>query len=231
MRKQLTVLLQMSLDDLHRKPLVHSSVARVALVAASMSFPLVLVWLPGELALADEPFLVLFGVVPCSSDWLLVEVVLWVFVNLLQSCGCLFVDLQVILVQSFLPIFGLSIIDRGGAFIGCQGCVSLASPQMRFTSWCIRGPLVFVDVKRRDAAKQALIETFGQVFKAPPFPWVGPCLPNRAQLHNHIDGCENMLGQGDEPLKEGASFGLWTWCHARYGALSHQSAQREGVDT
>ena len=119
MCKQLTVLLQMPLDDLNREPLVHSCVARMALVAASMWFPLVLVGFPGELALADEPFLVLFGAVPCPSDWLLVDVVLGIFVYLLQSCGSLFVDLQVILIQCFLPVFGLSIIDRGGSFIGC----------------------------------------------------------------------------------------------------------------
>ena len=160
---------------------MHSSVARMALVPTSMWFPLVLVRFPGKLALTDEPFLVLFGAVPCPSDWLLVDVVLWTLVlYLLQSSGSLSVDLQVILVQCFLPVFCLSIIDRGGSFIGCQGCVSLAPPQMWFTAWCIRCPLVFVDVEWRDAVEKALIKTFGQVFKAPPFPWVGPCLPDRA---------------------------------------------------
>ena len=89
---------KMPFNDLHCEPLVYSSVARVALVAASVWFPLVFVGLPGELALPDEPFLVLFGVVPCTSDGLLVEVVLGVLVNLLQACSCLLVDPHMVLV-------------------------------------------------------------------------------------------------------------------------------------
>ena len=86
------------------------------------------VGLPWELALVDEPFLVLLGVMPCSADWLLMDVVLWIFVDLLQSCGSLFVDPKVILVQRLLPVLGLLIIDRGGPFVGCQGSIPLASP-------------------------------------------------------------------------------------------------------
>ena len=111
MCQKLTVLLQVTFEDLNRESLVHAGVASVALVAAPMRFPLMFVGLPWELALVDEPFLVLLGVMPCSADWLLMDVVLWIFVDLLQSCGSLFVDPQVILIQSLLPVFGLLIVE------------------------------------------------------------------------------------------------------------------------
>ena len=48
-------------------------------------------WAPWELALVDEPLLVLFGVVPSPPNRLLANVVLWVFVDLLEACRSVFV--------------------------------------------------------------------------------------------------------------------------------------------
>ena len=118
MCQEFTVLLKVLFDDFDCETLMDSGVARVALVAAPVWGPLVFVGLPWELALVDESLLVLLGVVPCSADWLLVDVVLRVFVDFLQSGRCLLVDLQVILVQCLLPVFCLSVIERAGSLVG-----------------------------------------------------------------------------------------------------------------
>ena len=102
--KEFTILLEVQLDGLNCESLVHPGVAGVALESAPVWLPLVFVGLPWELTLVDEPFLVLLGVVPCLPDWLLMDKVLWVFVDLLQSGCCLFVDSKMILVQRLLPI-------------------------------------------------------------------------------------------------------------------------------
>ena len=126
--QEFTVLLKVTLKDLHSKCLMHSGVAGVALVTAPVCLPLVFVGLPWELTLVDEPFLVLLGVVPCSADWLLVDIVLWIFVDLLQSCCGLRVDPKVILVQRLLPVLRMLVIYRGGPFASRKGSIPLASP-------------------------------------------------------------------------------------------------------
>ena len=92
-------------------------------------------WLPRELALVDEPFLVVLGVVPCSAHWFLMDVVLWVFVDLLEPCCRLFVDVEVVLVESPLPGFCMLIVDCGCPFIGCQGCIPLPPPEVWLAAW------------------------------------------------------------------------------------------------
>ena len=54
---------------------MYSGVASVTLVAAPVRGPLVLVGLPWELTLVDEPLFVLFGIVPGSPDWFLMYVI------------------------------------------------------------------------------------------------------------------------------------------------------------
>ena len=102
--QEVTVLLEMLFNDVDRQSLMDSGVACVALVADPVRGPLALVWLPRELALVDEALLVLFRVVPCSPNWLLVDVMLRVFEHLLQSGCCVFVDPHVALVKGFLPV-------------------------------------------------------------------------------------------------------------------------------
>ena len=98
MGQEFTVLLEVVLYDLNREGLMHSSVAGLALVATPMPNPLVLVGLPRSLALVDESLLVLFCGMACTAYRLVVDVVLWIFVDLFESCCCLFVNSQVILV-------------------------------------------------------------------------------------------------------------------------------------
>ena len=119
MCQEFAVLLKVLLDDLNSETLMDSGVARVALKSAPVRCPLVLVGLPRELALADESFLVLFGVVSCPADWLLMDVVLRVLVYFLQP-GCrLFVDHHMVLIKCLLPVFGLSVIERAGSLVCC----------------------------------------------------------------------------------------------------------------
>ena len=67
------------------------------------------------------------------------------------------------------------------------------------------------------------------IFKSFPLSRVGPRLPNRSNLDDHIDRSEDMLGQGDESLEKCPCFGLWSWCHASDRTFAHQSSQGEGM--
>ena len=116
-----------------------------------------LLWLPRELALVNEPFLVLLSVAPCPAHGLLMDVVLWIFIDLLEPRCSLFVDLEVVLVEGPLP--------------GCQSCIPLPPPQVWFAAWCIGGQMC-------DAAEEVLIETLGKVFKSFSFPGVSPSSPD-----------------------------------------------------
>ena len=108
----------MLFNDFNSETLMDSGMACVALVAASMWDPLVLIGLPRELALVDESLLVLLRVVPCPPDWLFVDVMLWIFVDLLKSGSSLLVDPHVVLVKCFLPVFGLLVIESAGSLVG-----------------------------------------------------------------------------------------------------------------
>ena len=101
--------------------------ARVTLKPAPVRFPLVLLWLARELALVNEPLLVLLGVVPCSADWFLMDVVLWSFVYLLEPRCRMFVDLEVVLVKCPLPGFCTLIED---CCIGGPGGIPLPPPEV-----------------------------------------------------------------------------------------------------
>ena len=147
--------------------------ARVTLKPAPVRFPLVLLWLARELALVNEPLLVLLGVVPCSADWFLMDVVLWSFVYLLEPRCRMFVDLEVVLVKCPLPGFCTLIED---CCIGGPGGIPLPPPEVGLAAWCIWGPLVLVDVQRCDA--EVLIKALGKVFEAFPFAGISPSFPN-----------------------------------------------------
>ena len=75
MRQKVTVFLKMPFKEFDCEALVYSGVASVTLVAAPVRGPLVLVGLPWELTLVDEPLFVLFGIVPGSPDWFLMYVI------------------------------------------------------------------------------------------------------------------------------------------------------------
>ena len=180
--EQFTVLLESVLDDLYGESLVYPGLTRVTLETTSVRFPFIDVSLEvREPALVDQPFLVLLGCMSSSPDRLLVDVVLWVFVDLLQPCCSLFVGPEMILVQGSLPGFCMFVVDG-------------VPSEVWLIAWCIRGPLIFVDVQRSDAAKELFVKTPSQVLEALPFPWAGPSLPNRADLDDHIDRSEDMLG-------------------------------------
>ena len=85
--------------------------------------------------------------------------------------------------------------------------------------------MVFVDVQGRDPLEKVRIQTIGQVLEPFALPWIGPRLPHHPELNNHIGWSEDELGEGDQPLEQGAGFGLGTWCHARDGALPQECAQ------
>ena len=104
MGQEFAILLEVILNDLNGEGLMNPGVACLALVAAPVGNPLVLVGLPRCLALVDEPFFVLFGGVSSSLHWLVVDVVLGIFKDLFKPGCCLFVDSKMILVQRLLPI-------------------------------------------------------------------------------------------------------------------------------
>ena len=77
---------------------MHSGLAGVALISATVGLPLVLTGLPWLLALSDEGLFPLLGLVRCGSAWFGVEIVLLVFVDFGQTSSRMLVDLKVILI-------------------------------------------------------------------------------------------------------------------------------------
>ena len=140
------------------------------------------------------------------------------------------VDLEVILVKGLLPVLCLSVVEGGCSFIGGQCRISLSPAEVGFVGWSVRCPVVLVDVQRRDSLEDLCIQRLCQVLEPFPLPWIGPCFPHHAKLHDHIGGSEGELGQGDQPLEQGAGFGLGTWCHARDGAFPQEGSKGEGMD-
>ena len=161
MGEELTVLLEMLFDYLHCEGLVDSGMASLALVPTPMWNPLVLVGLPWCFALVDEALLVLFGSVPGTARRLFVDVVLWIFEDLLQS-GCrLFVDLQMIEIKGFLPVFSMAIIECRCSLVGSQCSVPLTPAEVGLIGWCVWRPVVLVDVQGRDPLEEIVIEALG----------------------------------------------------------------------
>ena len=136
--QELTVLAEMCLYDFNCESLMDPGVACLALVATPVWYPLVLVGLPWSLALVDEALLVLFCGMASPPDWFVVNEVLGIFVDLLKSGGCLFVDLEVILVQGLLPVLCLSVVEGGCSFIGGQRRIALSPAKVGFVGRGVR---------------------------------------------------------------------------------------------
>ena len=117
MGQEFAILLEVILNDLNCEGLMNPGVACLALVAAPVGNPLVLVGLPRCLALVDEPFFVLFGGVSSSLHWLVVDVVLGIFIDLLEPGRCLLVNLQMVQVKGFLPVLSCSVVELGSPLI------------------------------------------------------------------------------------------------------------------
>ena len=128
--QEFTVLLEVIFDDLNGEGLMYPCVTGLALVPTSMWDPVVLVGLPWCFALVDEALLVLFGGMTSTANRFVVDVVLGIFEDLFKSGCCMFVDLQMIEVKSFLPVLSMSIIEGGCSFIGSKRCVSLSPAEM-----------------------------------------------------------------------------------------------------
>ena len=67
---------------------------------------------------------------------------------------------------------------------------------MRFVSRSLSSSCVFVDVERGDVLVEVFLNTSSEVFKPMSLSWVCPSLPNRPELHHHVDWREDMLGLG-----------------------------------
>ena len=88
-----------------------------------------------------------------------------------------------------------------------------------------------MDVQRRDSLEELDVKALGQIFEPFSLLWVCPSLPHHAKLDHHIGGSKNVLGQGDESLKQGSGLGLGSGGHTRDGAFADEAAHGEGVDT
>ena len=108
------------LGDFSGQALMDSDLASVALVSTAVRLPLVLALLPGIPALLNEPLFV-----TSSPDWFLMDVVLWIFEDLLKP-GCVLVHMEMVLVKCPLPCFRLRVIDGVGSFVGSQRGIPLS---------------------------------------------------------------------------------------------------------
>ena len=105
---------------------MHSGLTCVALVPASVGFPLVFALLPWLFALVDEGLLSLLCLVRNGPAWFGVQVVLLVFIDFGQSLCGMFVNFVVVLVEYVLPGLFVGIVDLGCPLPSCQGRIPLA---------------------------------------------------------------------------------------------------------
>ena len=84
--------------------------------------------------------------------------------------------------------------------------------------------MVLVDVEGCDQSEILCWLPLDKVMEALPLGWVGPSLPDRAELDNHPSWCLDELCQGEEPLEYGPGFRLWTPRHASDGSFPLQSS-------
>ena len=109
------------LGDFSGQALMDSDLASVALVSTAVRLPLVLALLPGIPALLNEPLFV-----TSSPDWFLMDVVLWIFEDLLKPGCCVLVHVEVVLIKCPLPCFRLRVIDGVCSFVCSQSGIPLS---------------------------------------------------------------------------------------------------------
>ena len=128
MFKKFAGFIETLLNDFSGQALMNSDLACVALVPTAVRLPLVLALLPGIPALLNEQFFctVLSCGVTSSPDWFLMDVVLWIFEDLLKPGCCVLVHVEVVLIKCPLPCFRLRVIDGVCSFVCSQSGIPLS---------------------------------------------------------------------------------------------------------
>ena len=122
-----TLFLKSVFNDLDCEGLVYSDAAHSTLVATSMGRPSVVWSCPGLGALCNELLFVLLGLFALMPVGLLVDVVLFIAIDLGQAGYCMGVDELVVFIKHPLPLCVFVVLEFLGSFPRCQGCVSLPS--------------------------------------------------------------------------------------------------------
>ena len=81
--------------------------------------------------------LVVLGAFALMFGGFLVDVMLWVLIDLGQPLDRMAVDLAVVCIQDFLPFILLGILELFGA-LPCRQCgISLSLSELWFIAWCV----------------------------------------------------------------------------------------------
>ena len=131
------VFLKSGFQDVFGQALMHSGSTRCALIPASVWLPSVMVFCPAVGTLLHQVPLEVFGVFALMFGSFLVDVMLWVFIDLGQPLDRVAVDLFVVGVQDVLPFVLLRILELLGPLPCSQGRVTLAFPEQGLIAWCI----------------------------------------------------------------------------------------------
>ena len=166
--------------------LMHARATCGARIPTSLWSPSVMRLLPGLGAKLDEILFSLFGVLAWLSVCLVVQVVLFVLVNLLESLSCLEVYGFVVLVQCSLPGCLSSVVESISPFPGSQCRISLAPSELRLIAWGVRGPGVVAGVEDGYAVAVLVRDLCQEIRVRVPVGRFLPGFPDRAELHNHF---------------------------------------------
>lgn len=90
---------------------MHPRAAGAAVVAATMRFPAVVLGLPRLAALTDQIFLSLFGLLALVSGCFVMDVMLFVLIDLGKPLNGVLVDQCVVLIYRFLPVCLLTVMQ------------------------------------------------------------------------------------------------------------------------
>ena len=124
-----TFFIEAFLEDLHSQALVHSYPTSSTLVPTSMRCPAVGGSRPGLAALCNEVLLVLLSFFALMPVGLLVDVMLFVTVDLGQAVDGMGIDelMVLILIQDLLPFSSLAVLVLLGPFPRCQCGIPLSA--------------------------------------------------------------------------------------------------------
>ena len=162
--------------------LMHPGATGNTLVSASVGLPSVVCVIPGFGALLHQVSLVLLRLLALVSRGLVMDVVLWVFVDLGQPLHCMLVHQLVIVVEDLLPLLKFVVLKLLGPLPRREGCISLSASELGLIAgglWCTCG---LADVQDRDATKVLLRDFFEDVTEGCPALGLMPCFPDSGQL-------------------------------------------------
>ena len=137
----------------------------------------------------DELLLVLFGVAALVSGCFLLDIVQWVRTDGFKAGHRMLVNGDMVFIQSMLPVLLALIVDGVGSLPGHRSSIPLSAVQVGFIARCIRSASVPAGIEDSEALEVLIRNFIGQILKTFALVWVGPGLPDSADLDDDAEWC------------------------------------------